>query len=176
MIIYRYIYSILWCLFAYDLWFMIQTDQCTLRVMLDPFFFFPWGRDWWHVAVVGSSPGGMPWQARASLRSGRETQMVSQWVEGKISPGNMMKHCETLWNIINTVPTINGELWCVFFRRMMNENPCGIAFWGFRSHTRSLTLKADGRRRVHGCRPGQGVSWCLGGVLVVSQRWLAYII
>jgi hypothetical protein len=63
-------------------------------------FFVPMGRDWWHVAVVGSSPGGMPWQARASLRSGRETQMVSQWVEGKISPGNMMKHCETLWNIM----------------------------------------------------------------------------
>ena len=79
------------------------------------FFSSHGGRDWWHVAVVGSSPGGMPWQARASLRSGRETQMVSQWVEGKISPGNMMKHCETLWNIINTVPTINGELWCVFF-------------------------------------------------------------
>ena len=56
-----------------------------------------------------------------------------------------------------------------FFRRMMNENPCGIAFWGFRSHTRSLTLKADGRRRVHGCRPGQGVSWCLGGVSLTSH-------
>ena len=58
---------------------------------------------------------------------------------------------------------------CFFFRRMMNENPCGIAFWGFRSHTRSLTLKADGRRRVHGCRPGQGVSWCLGGVSLTSH-------
>ena len=59
-----------------------------------------------------------------------------------------------------------------------------------------LTLKAVGRRRVHGCRPGRclGVSvsrwlsvsvvsrwchggvtvvsrWCLGGVSVVSRRW-----
>ena len=31
-----------------------------------------------------------------------------------------------------------------------------------------LILQADGRRRVHGWRPGRGVSWCLGGVSVVS--------
>ena len=30
-----------------------------------------------------------------------------------------------------------------------------------------LTLKADGRRRVYGCRPG----WCLGGVGSRVSRW-----
>ena len=39
-----------------------------------------------------------------------------------------------------------------------------------------LTLKADGRRRVHGARPGLGASQCPGGVPVVSRckvvpRW-----
>ena len=65
----------------YDVCLHMMCDSCFNQIHMYFLGYLGVGRrDWWHVAILSSPPGGLPWQARASLRSGRETQSVD-WGE-----------------------------------------------------------------------------------------------